>query len=431
MAAVADDLSQHERWLAHYQLAEKRHARWVMLQKLIYRTELALRRLMRFLRRVSLLAFRLARRVASFTARTTVFVYTSVRDAVIACFDWLRARALAFARLSRRWLVASSVWLAAQARALAALLARWSSAARAWTRVHAAIAWSWIVASSRAIAAAVLSWLVRTGRRAKALARILWRNCFTPEAPLGLGRRLPRGPSPSVSGRRFRRLRNGPPSMAAFSRAPQRTMRAARHGARLNRGRQRPRLGATYRAGRLGQARRPKQQHAQQQKMRAEHRPGARLTARGGSLDEAQRIERNGLVDREGQSAAQASAEMRAAYRFGAQLTRERQLPRLGATYRAGRPGRLRRPKRRRKPQSPRAARAIPGRCFGCARLERDLRRHGAVYRAYWPRARRPAKHGAHLFRAEAARFPVASPELDPPLLAQLECGPRISLIAA
>ena len=99
MAAVADDLSQHERWLAHYQLAEKRHARWVMLQELIYRTELALRRMMRFLRRVSLLAFRLARRVVSFTARTVIFVYTSIRDAVNACNDWLRPRAHAVARL--------------------------------------------------------------------------------------------------------------------------------------------------------------------------------------------------------------------------------------------------------------------------------------------------------------------------------------------
>jgi hypothetical protein len=165
MAAVADDLSQHERWLAHYQLAEKRHARWVMLQELIYRTELALRRLMRFLRRVSLLTFRLARRVASFTARTAVFVYASIRDAVIACIDWLRPRAVAFARLSRRWLVASWVWLAAQSRAGAALIARWSSAA-----------WSWIAASSQALAAALLLWLVRTGRRGKALARIIGRN---------------------------------------------------------------------------------------------------------------------------------------------------------------------------------------------------------------------------------------------------------------
>src|SRR5262245_65941095 len=117
MAAVADDLSQHERWLAHYQLAEKRHARWVMLQQLIDRTELAFRRLMRLLRRVSLLALRLAYRAASFTARTAVFVYASIRDAVIACIDWVRPRVLAFARLSRRLLVSSWVWLAAQSRA--------------------------------------------------------------------------------------------------------------------------------------------------------------------------------------------------------------------------------------------------------------------------------------------------------------------------
>ena len=41
MAAVADDLSEHERWLAHYRLAEKRHARRVMLHELVYRLELA------------------------------------------------------------------------------------------------------------------------------------------------------------------------------------------------------------------------------------------------------------------------------------------------------------------------------------------------------------------------------------------------------
>ena len=32
IASVADDLSQQERWLAHYQLAEKRHARRAKLR---------------------------------------------------------------------------------------------------------------------------------------------------------------------------------------------------------------------------------------------------------------------------------------------------------------------------------------------------------------------------------------------------------------
>jgi hypothetical protein len=120
MAAVADDLSQHERWLAHYRLAEKRHARWVVLQELVYRLEIARRGLMRFLRRVSLLALRLARRTASFAARTAVIAFASIRDAAIACVNWLRPRARALALLLRRS-VASSVWLAAQSRALAAL----------------------------------------------------------------------------------------------------------------------------------------------------------------------------------------------------------------------------------------------------------------------------------------------------------------------
>src|SRR5262245_63492110 len=113
MAAVADDLSQHERWLAHYQLAEKRHARWVMLQELIDRVELALRRLMRFLRRVSLLALRLAYRAASFTARTAVFVYNSICDAIIACIDLVRPSGIALACLLWRLLVADLVLVSA------------------------------------------------------------------------------------------------------------------------------------------------------------------------------------------------------------------------------------------------------------------------------------------------------------------------------
>jgi hypothetical protein len=187
MAAVADDLGQHERWLAHYRLAERRHARRVMLQELIYRLELARWRTMRFLRRTALLTLRLARRVASFATRTAVVVFVSVRDVVIACMDWLRPRVHALALLLRHWLVASWIWLAAESRALAALVARWSSAAWVWTRANAAIlarvsqkrisiASTWIATTSLALAAAFLHWLVRTSRRTRALARVLWRK---------------------------------------------------------------------------------------------------------------------------------------------------------------------------------------------------------------------------------------------------------------
>lgn len=47
IAAVADDLSQHQRWLAHYRVAEKRHARRLWFQELMYQLELRRRRLMR------------------------------------------------------------------------------------------------------------------------------------------------------------------------------------------------------------------------------------------------------------------------------------------------------------------------------------------------------------------------------------------------
>ena len=44
IASVANDLSQQERWLAHYRVAEKRRARRVKIQEIIYRLELRRRR---------------------------------------------------------------------------------------------------------------------------------------------------------------------------------------------------------------------------------------------------------------------------------------------------------------------------------------------------------------------------------------------------
>ena len=212
MAAVADDLSQHERWLAHYRLAEKRHARRVMLQELVYRLELARRSTMRFLRWISLLTLRFARHVAAFATRTAVFV--SVRDTVIACITWLRPRAHALGLLLRQWLVAAWIWLVAESRTLAALSQRWCTTAWVWTRVNAAILARvaqkaisitsyWIATTSIAAAAALRHWLARTWRRTRAMARVLarksvygaaialpWIAATSREAALGLARAL-------------------------------------------------------------------------------------------------------------------------------------------------------------------------------------------------------------------------------------------------
>jgi hypothetical protein len=177
IAAVADELSQQQRWLAHYQVAEKRHARRLKFQELIYWLEIRRRRLMRMLKRLALLSLRLARSVASFVARTAVSLFIMLRRAVTACATWLRPRAYALALTVQRWLFAFSIWaldafilvlawLAVQSRALAITLQRWVSAAWTWTRVNAAIfaraalkgasiTSSWIATTSLALAIAL------------------------------------------------------------------------------------------------------------------------------------------------------------------------------------------------------------------------------------------------------------------------------------
>jgi hypothetical protein len=154
--------------------------------------------------------------------------------------------------------------------------------------------------------------------------------------------------------------------------------------------------------------------------------------ARGSNLDWAQRIERCGLVgsDRQCHSTRLSGACApridlgRGSFAGGSFLDWAQRLERGGLVRRDGQRGGASLNRRE-------SRELFLGHASDSRRLERDLRRHGAFYRAYRPRARRPAKHGAHLFRAEAARFSFASRELDPPLLVQLECGPRISLIAA
>ena len=81
MAAVADELSQQQRWLAHYEVAEKRHARRVMVQGVLHRLDLARRALMRVLRRLALLFLRMARSVATFVSATAVALFTAMHGA--------------------------------------------------------------------------------------------------------------------------------------------------------------------------------------------------------------------------------------------------------------------------------------------------------------------------------------------------------------
>ncbi len=181
MAAVARELGQHQRWLAHYRLAEKRHARRLMLQALIDRLERGRRRLMRWAKRLALISLRSARSVADFLSRTATALLLALHRFVVACFVWLRSSAYALARmlwgsltalgafilgqsriLARAAVTAASIgftWLAAQSRALAFALQRWLSALGTWALLQAGR----FAAQSRALAAALLRRLSALG----------------------------------------------------------------------------------------------------------------------------------------------------------------------------------------------------------------------------------------------------------------------------
>lgn len=208
IASVADDLSQHQRWLAHYRVAEKRHARRVMLQELMYQLETGRRGLMRLSKRFGLIILRLARSLAVFLSRTGAAALLVLRRVITACAIWIRLRAYALALTLRRWLAAfrgwalvtsgilaraviktvsiGFAWIGVQSRALATTLLQWLSAAGAWTLLNAealarasfkaaSIGFASIAAKSRALALVLQGWLSAgaawTGAKSEALAR--------------------------------------------------------------------------------------------------------------------------------------------------------------------------------------------------------------------------------------------------------------------
>ena len=117
IASVANDLSQQERWLAHYRVAEQRRARRAKIREMIYWLELRRRRLARWLRQMALIGLRLARTAAAFLWRNAVALYVLVRDTATACFLWLRPRVYAAALMLAAWTLALLAWAATEASA--------------------------------------------------------------------------------------------------------------------------------------------------------------------------------------------------------------------------------------------------------------------------------------------------------------------------
>jgi hypothetical protein len=151
IASVADDLSQQERWLAHYRLAERRRARRLKFQELIYWLELRRRRVVRWATRLALITLRLARTAALFLWRTAVALLVMLRSAAIAGFLWLRPRVYALMLALAALLTASLAWTLVQARAIARVAWRGASIAAAWlmhqSQILGTILWRWLIAA--------------------------------------------------------------------------------------------------------------------------------------------------------------------------------------------------------------------------------------------------------------------------------------------
>lgn len=151
IASVADDLSQQERWLAHYRLAERRRARRAKIHELIYRLELRRHRLARWLRRMALIALRMARTAAAFLWRTAIALFIILRDAATAGYLWARPRVYAAALTLAAWTLVGLAWALVEARRLARATAKAAAIAAAWVAREArslgAIMWRWLVAA--------------------------------------------------------------------------------------------------------------------------------------------------------------------------------------------------------------------------------------------------------------------------------------------
>jgi len=137
IAAVARDLTQHERWLAHYQLAEKRYARRLMLKALIARLDAARVHVVQVLRRIMLRGLRLARDMGNFLWREITALAALLNDALAIAWAWLRPRLIALALVLRAWLANAWIWIVATSRGVEAAARRWCAAGWAWSAAEA------------------------------------------------------------------------------------------------------------------------------------------------------------------------------------------------------------------------------------------------------------------------------------------------------
>ena len=93
IASAVEDLTQHQRWIENYRVAETRHARRVRRQELMLAVELTTKRILRALRRFALLVALNARAIWRFTVSMSVTVARAVTAASIYAYGLARSAA--------------------------------------------------------------------------------------------------------------------------------------------------------------------------------------------------------------------------------------------------------------------------------------------------------------------------------------------------
>ena len=152
IASTIEDLSQHQRWLENYRVAETKHERRIRRKELMYQAELLTKRVLRALRRFALAVARTLRAISLFLGRVSVRVAGAIAAACVYLYGLARD---------------AIVWTAPRARALAVAIGRLLAAAFAWTVLklkqfalatleEARIASAWTLRNLRAFARGAL-----------------------------------------------------------------------------------------------------------------------------------------------------------------------------------------------------------------------------------------------------------------------------------
>ena len=171
IASAVEDLSQHQRWIENYRVAETRHARRVRRQELMLAIELTTKRILRALRRFALLTARLARatwrvaasvsvRVARAVAAASIYAYALTRSAIA----WTSPRVHALAVATGRRIAAAFAWTLHQGRMLARATLERAARAYAWSAPRARV----LALAAYRTTEAGFSWL---GAKVSTLAR--------------------------------------------------------------------------------------------------------------------------------------------------------------------------------------------------------------------------------------------------------------------